>query len=165
MLPDPSMTAMVNAPPTPKAVRDALEELLGRAPNVVPGVPYAPGHGESASHAVYVDSRMRTRGVVTADLRCSAYLAAMAARIPAGGLEEVWKQRRLGASLNGRLDRVLGGLASLFGDQTRCYASYPPPAEPPADVAAFARSLGGRLDLAVGFPQYGIGRLSFVAVP
>lgn len=158
------MTAMVSAPPAPKAVRDALEELLGRSVNLAPGVPYAPGHGETASHAVYVDARMRTRAVVTADLRCSAYLAAMAARIPAGGLEEVWKQRRLPAPLAGHLDRVLSGLASLFGDQVRCYASYPPPAEPPADVAAFARSLGGRLDLAVGFPQYGIGRLSLVAV-
>jgi len=159
------MTAMVSAPPTPKAVRDALADLLGRAPNVAPGVPYAPSHGEPASHAVYVDARMRTRAVISADLRCSAYLAARAARIPAGGLEEIWKQRRLGAVLNGHLDRVLDGLAVLFGNQVRLYAAYPPPAEPPADVAAFARSLGSRLDLAVGFPQYGIGRLALITVP
>jgi len=158
------MCAVVTAAPTPKAVRDLLGELLGRPPQVATGVPYAPGHAESATCAVYVDQRMRTRAVVSADLRCSAYLAAMAGRLPAGGLEEVWRQRRLGPALSGQLDRVLDGLAPLFGNGVRCYASYPPASEPPSDVAAFARSLGNRLDLAVGFAQYGIGRLSFVAV-
>jgi hypothetical protein len=128
-------------------------------------VPYAPGHAEPATQAVYVDQRMRTRAVVSADLRCSAYLAATAGRLPAGALEDVWKQRRLTPTLTGQLDKVLDALAGLFGAEVRRYASYPPANEPPSDVAAFARSLGNRLDLAVGFPQYGIGRLSFVAVP
>ena len=156
---------MVTAPPTPKAVRDLLDDLLGRPPQVAPGVPYAPGSQEPATHAVYVDERMRTRAVVSADLRCSAYLAAMAARIPVGGLEEVWKQRRLDLRLADLLDGLLDGLAGLFGDRVRRYASYPPQIDPPADVVALARALGRRLDLAVGFPQYGIGRLSFVTAP
>ena len=165
MAPDHSMSAMLTAAPTPKAVRDLLGELLGRTPQVAPGVPYASGLAEPATHAVYVDQRMRTRAVVSADLRCSAYLAATAGRLPAGALEDVWKQRRLAPALAGHLDRVLEGLAPLFGGQVRRYASYPPASEPPTDVAAFARALGNRLDLAVGFAQYGIGRLSFVAVP
>jgi hypothetical protein len=156
---------MVTASPTPKAVRDLLEDLLGRTPQVAPGVPYAPGSQEPATHAVYVDERMRTRAVVSADLRCSAYLAASVARLPAGGLEEVWKQRRLDSRLADRLDGLLDGLGVLFGDRVRRYASYPPQVDPPADVAAVARALGRRLDLAIGFPQYGIGRLSFVTVP
>jgi hypothetical protein len=156
------MTAMVSAPPTPKAVRDLLGELLGRTPRVAPGVPYAPGYGEPATQAVYVDQRMRTKAVVSADLRGSAYLAAMVARLPAGALEEVWKQRLLTPALTGHLDRVLDGLSPLFGGQVRRYASYPPASDPPTDVAAFARALGNRLDLAVGFAQYGIGRLSLV---
>ncbi len=156
------MTAMVSAVPSPKAVRDLLEELLGRPPRVARGLPYAPGPGEPATVAVYVDPRVRTSAVLAADLRCSATLAALAGRIPAGGLEDVWRQHRLGPSLAGHLDRLLDGLGPLFGDGVRRYASYP--SEPPADVAALARSLGSRLDLTVEFSQYGSGRLSFVTL-
>lgn len=154
--------------PAPKDVRDLFAGLLGRRVEVAPADPYAPGDGERATLAVYVDDQMRTRAVAVADLPFSAYVGAAIGLIPVGGVEAALEDKELSPVLRENLHEVLNVAASLLNAEglphVRLYAIHAPGEVPPIDVSGFARTLGRRLDLHVEVSGYGSGRFSVVGL-
>ena len=159
----------VTAPvPTPREVRDLLRDLLARDVEVEVGDPYAPEPGERATLAVYVDDLVRTRAVAVADLDFSAYAGAAIGLVPPGGARVAVEERELSPMIAENLYEVLNICASLLDAEglvhVKLHEVFAPGAVPPTDVAAFARTLGRRLDLGITIAGYGAGRLSLVLV-
>lgn len=157
------------AVPSPKAVRDLLEGLLGRDVEVAVAEPYAPESGERPTLAVYVDGSLRARAVTVADLPFSAYAGAAIGLVPAAGAELAIEERELTPMLHENLYEVLNVCAALLNDEglphLKLHAVYPAGGAPaPSDVVAFAGVLGQRLDLVATVASYGTGRLSVVCL-
>lgn len=157
------------AVPSPKAVRDLLEGLLGRDVEVAVADPFAPGPGEGATLGVYVDGSLRARAVTVADLHLSAYAGAAIGLVPVVGAEVAIEERELTPVLQENLYEVLNVCAALLNDEglphLKLHAVYPAGGAPaPSDVVAFAGVLGQRLDLVVTVASYGTGRLSVVCL-
>lgn len=157
------------AVPTPKAVRDLLQGLLGRDVDVSVADPFAPGPGEGATLAVYVDGSLRARAVTVADLPFSAYAGAAIGLVPAAGAELAIEERELTPMLQENLYEVLNVCAALLNDEglphLKLHAVYPAGGtSAPSDVVAFAGVLGQRLDLVATVASYGTGRLSVVCL-
>ncbi|HET7328547.1 MAG TPA: hypothetical protein VFJ14_14820 [Nocardioidaceae bacterium] len=154
--------------PTTKALRDLLLDLLGRDVEVAPTEPYAPEADERATSAVYVDDSMHTSAVMVADLPFSAYAGAAIGLVPVGGAKAAIEDRELAPTVRDNLYEVLNICASLLNGEGRphvkLHTMYEPGAWPPADVSAYAKALGRRLDLTVDIAGYGSGRLSIVVV-
>lgn len=154
--------------PVPKLVKDLLGDLLGRDVEISPGLPYAPLHGEAGTLAVYVDDATIVRAVIVADLPFSAHAGAAIGLVPAHAAESAIEEKTLPQTMEENLSEVLNICASLFNAEglphLRLYQVYAPGKLPPADVSACARTLGGRLDLAVEIAGYGKGRLSVVVL-
>lgn len=154
--------------PTPKQVRDLFQDLLGRRVDLTPADPFAPGEGERATLAVYVDDQMRTRAVAVADLALSVYVAAAIELIPIGGIEAALEARELSPKLRQNLHQVLDAATTLLHGKSaphiRLHAIHAPGELPPIDVSGFARTLGRRLDLRVDVAGYGPGRFSIVGL-
>jgi len=154
--------------PAPKAVRDLLLELLDRGVEVDVADPYAPEPGEVSTLAVYVDDAMRTTAVALADIGFSARAGAAIGLVPPGGAEVAIEENELSPMVAENLYEVLNICASLMNAEglphVKLHQVYAPGVLPPADAAAYARSFGRRLDLAVTIAGYGAGRLSLVLV-
>jgi hypothetical protein len=154
--------------PDPKAVRDLLLDLLGRNVEVATADPYGATGNEQATFGVYVDDKMHTLAVVTADLELSAFMGAAIGLVPVGGAEVAIEDRKLSQMLEENLYEVLNICASLLNAEGRphvkLHAIYAPGTLPPNDVPVYAQALGNRLDLTVTIAGYGAGRMSFVGL-
>jgi hypothetical protein len=163
-----SATATTTVLPPAKAVRDLLEDLLGRDIEVSPSEPLVPGVKEPAAVAVYVDKGLRTCAVVTFDLALSAYAGAAIGLIPKGGAEACLEEGELTPMVRDNLSEVLNIFSVIFQKPNvpavRLYGVYEPGELPPADVSAYARTVGRRLDVTVKVAGYGFGRLAVVAL-
>ena len=161
------MTVLARVP-APKDVRDLLLDLLDRHVEVEVGAPYAPEPGERATYAVYVNDLMRTRAVAVADLAFSAYAGAVIGLVPPGGAQVAVESGELSPMIAENLHEVLGTCASLFNaaglPHVKLHEVFAPGSVPPTDVAAYARTLGRRLDLGITLAWYGTGRLSLVLI-
>ena len=161
-------TAAATVLPHPKAVRDMLEELLGRDVEVAPCDPLVPGEKELVSVAVYVDDSLRTCALVACDLPLSAFAGAAIGLIPRGGAEACVEDRELSPMVRDNLYEVLNIVSALFNlpghVHTRLYDLHAPGELPPADVSAALRAIGRRLDLTVEIGGYGSGRIAVVLV-
>ncbi|RJK92453.1 hypothetical protein [Vallicoccus soli] len=157
-----------SALPTSKAVRDMFEELLGRDVTVAPCEPVVPSPKAPGAVAVYVDARLRTGAVAVTDMALSAYAGAAIGLVPPGGAKACLEDGALSPVVFENLYEVLNIFASLFNQpgakHLKLYKVYGPDELPPADVSAYVRTLGRRLDLGVTVGGYGSGRLGVVAL-
>lgn len=153
--------------PHPKAVRDMLEEMLGRDVEVAPATePLSPTEKDLVSVGVYVDDSLGTAAVVVADLALSAFAGASIGLVPKGAAEDCVDERELTPMIRDNFYEVLNIVSALFNlpghPHTRLYAMHAVGEIPPSDISARIRALGARLDLTVKVAGYGAGRLSFI---
>lgn len=161
------MSTATTTLPTPKAVRDMLEELLGRDVAVAPAPePLVPGDRELVSVGVYVDDALHMAAVVVTDLALSAFVGAAIGLIPKGGAEACVEDRELSPPVRDNLYEVLNIVSALFNlpgqPHLKLYGVHSVGDLPPTDISALVRAIGNRLDLTVSVAGYGSGRVAIV---
>jgi hypothetical protein len=153
--------------PPNKAVKDVLEDLLGRDVDVRLSrdrTPLSPEH--LTMEAVYVDDQMGTRAVIVTDLPLTAYCATAIGLVPPARAESAIELGGLTDALVENISEVFNIMASLFNRRgaphVRLYAWYPPGEPAPADIADLTAAYIGRTDLDIDISGYGAGHLGIV---
>ena len=153
--------------PPNKAVKDVLEDLLGRDVDVRLSrdrTPLSPEH--LTMEAVYVDDQMGTRAVIVTDLPLTAYCATAIGLVPPARAESAIELGGLTDALVENISEVFNIMASLFNRRgaphVRLYAWYPPGEPAPADIADLTAAYIGRTDLDIDISGYGAGQLGIV---
>jgi hypothetical protein len=153
--------------PERKQIRDLFEGLLGRDVAVSDGSPVEPGARPAPLVGVYVDDRTQLSSVVLMDFRLAAFAGAALGLVPRGGAEAAIEDRDLPPMLVENAAELLNVLAAPVGDASgvhqRLYQTVAPGEAVPADVAAWAVTLGFRTDLTLDIKAYGAGVLSIVS--
>jgi hypothetical protein len=139
--------------PSAKAVRDLLSALIGRDVTVAPGEPVAAATVSGGAAAVYVNDQLRLVAAAALDLALTAYLGGSLGLLPPARVRELLDE---GSVSNSALENVVEVL------NVKLYSVVFPGDLPPADISELLNSLGGRLDLNVEVPGYGLGALSLV---
>jgi hypothetical protein len=153
--------------PVPKAVKDLLEELLGRPVTVGPGDPFrASDLQRKPLVSTYVDDHLTMRAVVGMDLPLAAYAGAALGLVPSGGAQACIEDQELSANVAENVIEVCNILSSLLNQQgqprLRMHRAHLPGHDIPTDAAAQLQAVGRRLDLLVEVQGYGNGRMSIV---
>jgi hypothetical protein len=153
--------------PPNKAVKDVLEDLLGRDVDVRLSrdrTPLSPEH--LTMEAVYVDDQMGTRAVIVTDLPLTAYCATAIGLVTPARAESAIELGGLTDALVENISEVFNIMASLFNRRgaphVRLYAWYPPGEPAPADIADLTAAYIGRTDLDIDISGYGAGQLGIV---
>ena len=153
--------------PPNKAVKDVLEDLLGRDVDVRLSrdrTPLSPEH--LTMEAVYVDDQMGTRAVIITDLPLTAYCTTAIGLVPPARAESAIELGGLTDALVENISEVFNIMASLFNRRgaphVRLYAWYPPGEPAPADIADLTAAYIGRTDLDIDISGYGAGQLGIV---
>jgi hypothetical protein len=150
--------------PASLAVRNMLEDLLGRDVTVAPADPVVGSDLAKTTIAVYVDRNLRMAGVLGLDLRLAANAGAALGLLPIGAVEDAVQLGGLTAMLAenvGELCNVFTGLLNRDGGpHVKLHQVFEPGELPPSDVSAQLLALGNRMDLAVDVSRYGGGMLS-----
>lgn len=159
------MTQATTQLPSPKDVRDLLEELLGKDITVGDGTPAAAADLRKATIAVYVDDAKQAVGVGGMDLPLSAWIGSAIGLIPKGGAEACVEDGELTKMVGENVREVCNVMAALLNKEGAPHlrlekeSCYLPGESPPADILGRMVALGARLDLAVAVAGYGSGRL------
>jgi hypothetical protein len=150
--------------PAALAVRNMLEDLLGREVTVNPANAVVAKDVPTTLLALYVDSANRLAAVLGLDLALAAYTGAALGLLPVGGAQDSIEDRGLTPMLaeNVReLCNVLTGLLNKEGaPHLKLHQVYLPGEQPPSDAVAYLLALGRRVDLEVAVARYGSGRFS-----
>jgi len=156
------MTAI--ALPASLAVRNLLEDLLGRDVTVNPADPPVVADLKGTVTAVYVDGSAKMVGAMGLDLALAAYAGAALGLMPVGGAQDCVEDGVLSPMLAENVGELFNVLTSLLnregGPHVKLYKVYQPPEPLPNDVQAQLLALGNRTDLLVEVARYGKGRLS-----
>ena len=160
------MTA--NALPASLAIRNLLEDLLGRDVTVNAADPPVVADLKRTVSAVYVDGATRMVAVIGLDLALAAYAGAALGLMPVGGAQDCLEDGVLSPMLAENVGELFNVLTSLLnregGPHVKLYKVYQPPEPLPNDVQAQLLALGNRTDLLVEVARYGKGRFSLSAV-
>jgi hypothetical protein len=160
------MTADLSQSPLPTrhAVRSLIGDLVGREVELTDGDPL-PARPTNVV-AIYVDDRTSLMAAIVVDLAGAARLGGALGLLPAGGVDDAIDDKDLHALLRDNCYEVLNVLANVFNvpgaPHVRLYAMYGPDDAVPADVAALAYAVGGRMDVILSIAGYGDGCLSVV---
>jgi len=160
------MTA--NALPASLAIRNLLEDLLGRDVTVNAADPPVVADLKRTVSAVYIDGATRMVAVIGLDLALAAYAGAALGLMPVGGAQDCLEDGVLSPMLAENVGELFNVLTSLLnregGPHVKLYRVYQPPEPLPNDVQAQLLALGNRTDLLVEVARYGKGRFSLSAV-
>lgn len=152
--------------PTTKAVRDLLSTLFGRDVELSELPTVEPDLAPSSTVAVYRNAGNNDAAVVTADLTLSAHLAAMLGLTSKDAADEAVRRGTLSDAYAENLHEILSIMGALFNAEGSArvglHAVHGPGEPVPPRVAAFAASIGSRLDLTLSLPGYGAGVMSIV---
>lgn len=150
--------------PASLAIRNLLEDLLGRDVTVGPADPPVVADMKRTVAAVYVDNSTRLAAVLGLDLTLAAYAAAALGLMPAGGAQDCIEDGVLSPILAENVSELFNVLTSLLNREgaphVRLYKVYLPPEPLANDAQALLLALGNRTDLTVEVARYGKGRLS-----
>ncbi len=164
----PAVTMDSSPLPSNLAIRNLLEDLLGREVEVSPGTPCPVGGKPGAAVGLYVDDRLRSAAVAVFDFALAAHAGAAIGLLPPGASEAAIEDGELSEALRVNANEVLNIMASLFNVEgaphLKLHAAYAPGEVLRPDVTQWATSTGSRLDLDVKVARYGRGRLSIVTV-
>ncbi len=153
---------MAHALPASLAVRNLLEDLLGRDVTVSPTDPPRGEDLRTSVVAVYVDDALRLSAVLVLDLALAAYAGAALGLMPVGGAEDCIDDKELSPVLAENVTELCNVLTALLNREgaphLRLYQLHLPGGALPGDVAGHAVALGNRLDLKVEVSRYGSGR-------
>lgn len=154
--------------PASLAVRNLLEDLLGRDVAVSPADPPVAADLPKTVTAVYVDNTTKMAAVMGLNLSLAAYAGAALGLMPPGGAEDAIDDGVLSNILAENVGELCNVLTSLLNREgaphLKLYRVHLPPEMPPGDVGAQLLALGNRLDLKVAVARYGSGRLSISLV-
>ena len=160
------MSTTVESSPLPPraAVRSLVEDLVGRPVELSDGLP-VPNKPTNVV-AVYVTDQLSMTAVAVVDLGGAARMGGALGMLPPGGVEDAVDEGDLSGMLRDNCYEVLNVLAATFNvpdaPHVRLYEMYGPHASLPSDVAAFAQTLGNRLDVMLSIAGYGDAHLSVV---
>jgi hypothetical protein len=150
--------------PNRHAVRNTIQDLIGRDVELSDGVP--PQAKTTNVVAVYVTDKLATSAVAVVDLECAARMGGSLGMIPKAVVEEAIAARELPSPLDENCYEVLNVLAAVFNvpnaPHVRLYKMYGPNSPLPADVAALGALAGSRMDVELVIAGYGAGMLSIV---
>jgi hypothetical protein len=150
--------------PNRHAVRNTIQDLIGRDVDLSDGMP--PEAKSTNVVAVYVTDKLAMSAISVVDLECAARLGGSLGMIPRGVVDEAIKARELPTGLEENCYEVLNVLAAVFNlpnaPHVRLYQMFPPNAVLPPDIAAFAATMGSRMDVELKIAGYGNGLLSIV---
>jgi cellulase/cellobiase CelA1 len=159
-------TTVISPLPSNLAIRNLLEDLLGRDVSVNPGPPCSVGGAPGAAVALYVDDHLRSAAVVVFDFALAAHAGAAIGLLPPGASEAALEDGELPTNLHENAAEVLNIMASLFNvpgaQHLKLHAAYAPGEVLRSDVTEMATRTGSRLDLTVEIARYGKGALSIV---
>ena len=150
--------------PASLAVRNLLEDLLGRDVTVNPADPPVVADLKRTVTALYVDGSTRMVAAIGLDLPLAAYAGAALGLMPVGGAEDCLEDGVLSPMLAENVGELFNVLTSLLnregGPHVKLYKVYLPPEQLPTDVQALMLALGNRTDLMVEIARYGKGKFS-----
>jgi hypothetical protein len=150
--------------PTRHAVRQTIEDLIGRDVELADGVP--PEAKSTNVVAVYVTDHLAVTAIAVANLECAARIGGALGMIPRGAVDDAIKDRELPDNLSENCYEVLNVLAAVFNlpdaPHVRLYEMHGPGAVLPPDVAALGATVGSRMDVALKIAGYGDGLLSII---
>jgi hypothetical protein len=148
--------------PPAKAIKDLLQELLGRGVEVSPTAPLRVEDLGKTAVAVYVDDKQKLSAVAGLDLRLAANVGAAIGLVPPGGAQACVEDNELSPMIAENFTEVCNVLTTLLnreGDpHLRLYRVFLPGEEAPGDAATRLLAMGSRLDLDVVVTGYGTGR-------
>lgn len=150
--------------PPPKAVKDLLQDLLGRDVAVSLTDPLRAQDLGQTAVAVYVDDKMKLSAVAGLDLPLAANVGAAIGLVPPGGAQACVEDKELSPMIAENFTEVCNVLTSLLNREgaphLRLYQVFLPGQEAPGDAASRLLALGSRIDLDVAVTGYGSGRFS-----
>lgn len=155
---------MTRPVPTPKHIRDLLEDLLGRTVKVAPADPLRNPDVHRSLIAIYVDDGLGLAAIAGLEFPLAVYCAAALGLIPPGGAHDYVKDQEMSPLLIENANEVCNILGSVLNKEglphIRLYQTYLPGENLPADATGHLLALGRRLDLNVDVSGYGAGKLS-----
>ena len=150
--------------PAPLAIRNLLEDLLGRDVTVDPADPVLLAAIPRIVTAVYADNSTKMAAVLGLELPLAAFAGAALGLMPPGGAEDCVEDGVLSPVLAENvteLCNILTGLLNREGSpHLKLYKVYLPPEKLPADAQSLLLALGNRVDLKVEVARYGKGKLT-----
>jgi hypothetical protein len=155
--------------PASLAVRNLLEDLLGRDVNVNPGDPLTADDLPTATIAIYTDNAQQIYGVLGLQLSLAANVGAALGLLPAGAAEDSIDEKQLFPNLAENVFELCNVLTSLLNREgaphVKLYQVVYPGMSLPNDVRAHLLAIGRRLDLTVEIARYGKGKFSLSLAP
>jgi hypothetical protein len=155
--------------PASLAVRNLLEDLLGRDVNVNPGDPLTADDLPTATIAIYTDNAQQIYGVLGLQLSLAANVGAALGLLPAGAAEDSIDEKQLFPNLAENVFELCNVLTSLLNREgaphVKLYEVVYPGMPLPNDVRAHLLAIGRRLDLTVEIARYGKGKFSLSLAP
>ena len=150
--------------PASLAIRNLLEDLLGRDVTVNVADPLVAADLRRTICAVYVDNSTKMAAVLGLELPLAAYAGAALGLMPPGGAQDCIEDGALSPVLAENVTELCNVLTSLLNREgsphIKLYKVYLPPEPLPADAQALLLALGNRTDLSVEVARYGKGRFS-----
>ena len=160
------MSATLEQSPMPNrhAVRNTIQDLIGRDVDLKDGLP-VPAKSTNVV-AVYVTDKLATSAIAIVDLECAARIGGCLGMVPRLVVDEAIKGRELPSTLHDNCYEVLNVLAAVFNlpdaPHVRLYQMYGPNIAVPPDIAQLGAMLGNRMDVELNISGYGTGLLSIV---
>lgn len=155
--------------PASLAIRNLLEDLLGREVTVSPADPVVAKDLPGTVVAIYVGDNQHLVGVLGLDLSLAAYAGAALGLLPAGGAEDAVKEKSLPPALAENVRELCNILTSLLNREgaphVKLHQVVLPGEQLPSDAAAHLLAIGRRLDLHVDVTRYGAGKFSLSLAP
>lgn len=150
--------------PVPKAVKDLLEDLLGRPVTVSPADPLRSADLADSFVATYVDQSLQLGAVVALEFALTAYVGAAIGLIPRGGAQACIEDREISKMIGENTAEVCNVLTTLLNQdgavRLSMYETFLPGQPPTLEASGSLQALGRRLDLTVEVGGYGTGKLS-----
>ncbi len=151
--------------PTPLAVREMLETLLGRDVQVDSGAD-KPSPALGLTVGVFVEKSLAVRALMVLDLPLSAACGAALGLIPAAGAAAAVADGVLTPLIADNVREIINVGGSLLNTPDAPHVTLDavtlPGSPPPSDVAGLVTAFVPRLDLSVSVAGYGGGILSVV---
>lgn len=149
--------------PTPLAVREMLEMLLGRDVSVESGADKPSG---AVTVGVFVEKSLAVRALIVMDLPLSAACGAALGLIPAAGAAAAVADGVLPPLIADNVQEIINVGGSMLNAEDAPHVVLDavtfPGSPPPGDVAGLVSAFVPRLDLNVSVAGYGGGILSVV---
>lgn len=152
--------------PKPADSKELLTMLFGDEPTIKPGKPLDIKAGSGNIVAVYIADDEKPVAFSVCDLSFAAFASSSLSLIPAGGAKDAIKSGKLSDSMWANLHEIMNIMSRLLMDSNTAHlklgALYEDPKRLLDDARSVITAAKQRVDLEVGIPRYGNGRISLL---